>query len=130
MAPRKACVSFLLVGGDIAVILLMTSVGIWHRPSCHFTPRNWISWAGPLTFLLLMVNPASRRVWMIFSPFSNTSTAVFPHTMMSLMYCRCSGASPFSSAAWISPWQMVGLCFHPWGRRFQVYCTPLQVKAN
>jgi len=26
--PKKACASFLLVGGDIAAILLMTSIGI------------------------------------------------------------------------------------------------------
>ena len=66
MAPRKACVSFLLVGGDIAVILLMTLLGIWCHPSCHFTPRNWISRAGPLTLLLLMAKPAPSRIWMIF----------------------------------------------------------------
>jgi len=30
----------------------------------------------------------------------------------------------------MSPWQMVGLCFHPWGNRFQLYWIPLQVKAN
>jgi len=46
------------------------------------------------------------------------------------MYCRCSGASHCSSAPWISPWQMAGLCFHPWGSQFQVYWMPLQVKAN
>jgi len=53
-----------------------------------------------------------------------------PHTMTSSMYCRCSGASPFSHAVWISPWQMVGLCFHPWDSQLQVYWTPLQGKAK
>ncbi|CAM9143573.1 unnamed protein product, partial [Bubo scandiacus] len=43
--------------------------------------------------------------------------------MMSSMYCKCSGASPCSRVVWISPWQMVGLSFHPWGSRFQV-CVP------
>ncbi|GAB0175750.1 hypothetical protein GRJ2_000040200 [Grus japonensis] len=40
------------------------------------------------------------------------------------------GASPRSSAVRISPWQMVGLCFHPWGSQFQAYWTSLRVKAN
>ena len=35
--------------------------------------------------------------------------------MMSSTYCRCSEASPCSSAVWISPWPVVGLCFHLWG---------------
>lgn len=38
--------------------------------------------------------------------------------------------SPCSSAAWISPWRMVGLHFHPRGSWFQVYWMPLQAKAN
>ena len=46
------------------------------------------------------------------------------------MHGRCCGASLCSSRVRISPWQMVGLCFHPWGSRFQVYWTPLQVKAS
>jgi len=126
--PKQA--SVLLVGEDTAVMLLMTSIGIWQRPSCHFIPKNWISCASPLTLLCLMAKPAFRRVWTIFFPFSKTSSTVSPHTMMSLMYCTCSGASPFCSAVWISPWQMVGLCFHSWGSWLQVYWTPLQVKAN
>ncbi|TRZ09178.1 hypothetical protein HGM15179_017934 [Zosterops borbonicus] len=44
--------------------------------------------------------------------------------IMSSVYCKCSGASPFSSAVWISPCQMVGL-FPPLGQ-FQVYCASLQ----
>ncbi|CAN0148625.1 unnamed protein product, partial [Bubo scandiacus] len=55
---------------------------------------------------------------------------VSPHTMISSMNCRCSGAPPFSSAVWTSLWQMVELCFHPWGNRFQVYWIPLQVNTN
>lgn len=31
------------------------------------------------------------------------------------MYCRCSGASPCSTAVWISPWHMVAL-FPPLGQ--------------
>lgn len=40
------------------------------------------------------------------------------------------GVSLCSSAVWISPQQMPGLCFHPWDSRFWVYWIPLQVKAN
>ena len=60
--------------------------------------------------------PACRRIWIICSPFSKISLAVLPHTVISSMYCKCSGSPPCSSAAWINPWQMVGLCFHPWGK--------------
>ena len=127
---KKACTSFLLVGGDIAAILLMTSIGIWWHPSWHFIPKNWISCAGPLTLLCLIAKLAFRRVWIIFSPFTETSSAVLPHTMILSMYCRCWGNSPFSSAVWMSPWQMLGLCFHPRGNRFQVCWTPLQMKTN
>lgn len=34
---RKACVSFLLMGGNIAVNLLITFLRILQHPSCHFT---------------------------------------------------------------------------------------------
>ena len=68
-----------------------------------------------------IAKPACRRIWIICSPFSKTFSAVSPHTAISSVYCRCSGAPPCSNTVWINPWQMVGLCFHPWGKRFQVY---------
>jgi len=40
---------------------------------------------------------------------------MLPHTIMSSMYCNCSGAPPCSSAVWINPWQLVGL-FPPLGQ--------------
>jgi len=52
--PKKAFVSFWLVDEDIAVILSVTSTGIWQCPSCHLFPKNWISRAGHLTLLLFM----------------------------------------------------------------------------
>ena len=68
-----------------------------------------------------IAKPACRRIWIICSPFSKTFSAVSPHTAISSVYCRCSGAPPCSNTVWINPWQMVGLCFHPWGKQFQVY---------
>ena len=76
----------LLVGGDMAVILLTTSVQMCQHPSCHFISRNWISCAGPFTLFCLIAKPACRRIWIICSPFSKTSLAVLPHTVMSSMY--------------------------------------------
>jgi len=111
--PKKSYVSFLLVGADIAALLLSTSIGIWRCPSCHFIPKSWISCACPSVSLHFMAKPAFRRIWVIFSPFSKTSSAVLPHTMKSSMHSRCTWASPFSSSFYTSPWQMVGLCFHP-----------------
>lgn len=68
-----------------------------------------------------MAKPDFKRIWIVFFPFSKTSFAVFPHTMMSSTYCRCLGASTCSSVIWISPWQMIGLCFYPGVSWFQVY---------
>lgn len=33
-------------------------------------------------------------------------------------------------ADWIILWQMVGLCFHPWGRQLQMYWSTLHRKVN
>jgi len=52
---------FFFVGGDIAVILLITSVEIWQCPSCHLIPKNWISRADLLTLLLFMQNQFSEE---------------------------------------------------------------------
>ena len=126
-ASKKACVSFLLVGEDIDYFLLTVSIGIWRCPFYHFIPKNGISCAGPLTLLPFMVKPAFKRIWTIISPFSKTSSMVSPHTVMSSKYCRCSGASCFPNTVWISPWQMVGLCF---SQSIPGVLMPLQVKAN
>lgn len=60
--------SFLLVGGDIAVILLITSLRVWKHPPCHFVPKNWISCAGSLTLLCFMAKLVFRMIWIIFFP--------------------------------------------------------------
>lgn len=45
------------------------------------------------TFLFFMAKPAFRRIWIIFSPFSKTSSAVLVHTMVSSIYYKCFEAS-------------------------------------
>lgn len=72
---------------------------------------------------------AFGRIWTVFFPFSKTS-AILSYTMISSMYCRCSKTLSHSSAVWVSPWQMVGLYFYYCSSGFQVYCVPLQVKAD
>lgn len=62
-----------------------------------------------------MAKSAFRRIWTIFSHFSEKTSAVLPHTITWLMYCRYSAALPCSSAVLISAWQMVGL-FPPLGQ--------------
>lgn len=91
-APRKACVSFL--SGQWGHGSYFINHICW-KLSCHFTPRNWISWAGPLTLFCLMTKTAFRRIWIIFSPFSKMSSAMLPHTVRSLIHCKCSGTSSF-----------------------------------
>jgi len=39
----------------MAVTLLITFIGTWRCPSCHFIPRNEISYTGPLSLLCYMV---------------------------------------------------------------------------
>ena len=114
---------------ETAVVLLITSVGVWWRLSCHFILKNWIPCAGPLTLLSFIAKPALERIKRNLS-FSNTSSTALPYTMMSSIYCRCLGASPGSSAVCGSPWWTIGLCSHAWGSWFQVYWIPLRVKAN
>ena len=96
--------------------------------------RTWtacirLSCAGPLALLCFRTIQVFRRIWNICFPFSNTSV-VIPDVVMLSRYCRCSGASPCSREVWISPWQMVGLCFQPWGSQFQVDRTNLHVKVK
>lgn len=50
-----------------------------------------------------MAKPVFRTIWILFSPFWKTSSAMFPHTMMPLMYCTCSGALPFSQCSLDQP---------------------------
>ena len=111
--PRKVCVSFLQMGGDMAVIALITPAGMWQCPPWHFIPRNRISCVGFFTLFHLIVKPACRKFWIILSPFLETSPAVLPHTIMSSMYCMCSGAPLFSNTVWINLWQIIGLCLPP-----------------
>lgn len=127
--PKKVCVDFLLVGGDIALILLLSSTGIWQPPSYHFIPKKWMSCTSPLTLLCFMVKLALRKIWTIVFPFSKTCFDVLPHTITTSMYCMNFGASSYSIKVWISPWQM-GLSFHPWNSPLQVHWAPIQMKAN
>lgn len=92
-ASRKVCISFLLVCGDKAAILVTTSIVMWWCPSYHVIPKNWISWAGLLTLLCFMTKPVFRMIWTVFSPFSKISSAVFPYMILS-MYLKCSHPFP------------------------------------
>lgn len=107
-----------------------TSVSWWKRGSyfvdrihehltCHFIPKNWFFYAGPFILLCFMAKKAFTRIWIIYFSFSKTS--VFPCMMLLFMYCRCLGASPWSSAVRISSWKIEKLYFHPWGSQFHVY---------
>lgn len=59
----------------------------------QFISNKQTTCAGPLTLLYFMEKLAFRKIWIIILAFSNRSSAVWSHTVMSLMYCRCSGAS-------------------------------------
>ncbi|XP_063037732.1 uncharacterized protein LOC134432758 [Melospiza melodia melodia] len=92
---REESLCFLLAGWWRHCCDLVDDISGNLTPSIlHFTPGTGFFWAGPLILLFLMVKLASSRIWVILSPFSNTSIAVFPHTMMSSMYDKCPGASP------------------------------------
>lgn len=47
-----------------------------------------------------------QKYFRYFFCFSKAASAALPYTVVSI-YCRCSRASPCSTAAWIDPWQMV-----------------------
>lgn len=79
------------------------SMGICQHLFSHFIPKSWISCADPLILLCFMAKMAFGTILILFFPFSKYSSSVLPHMLMSPMYCRCSGASPYSSAIWISP---------------------------
>lgn len=73
---KKACVSLLLVGEHIAVILLIISTVIWWHPSWHFLQISRTSCAGPLTSLCFISKWAFKTIWIILFSFSKTSAAV------------------------------------------------------
>lgn len=59
--------SCLLVGTQLVFCwFFTTSMRMWQCSFCHFTPKTWISWAGPLILLCFMPEPAFRRIWVIF----------------------------------------------------------------
>lgn len=60
MTPKKSCVSVFLV-----VILLITPLEIWSHLPCHFSPKNWISCAGPFTVLCFVAETAFKIIWII-----------------------------------------------------------------
>lgn len=75
----------------------------------------------------------SERFGQFYSLFQKLPLLPLPllsHAMISSMYCRCSKAYFHFGVVWVSPWQMVELHFYHWGSGFQVYCMPLQVKAD
>lgn len=122
---KKAWVSFLLVGREDVIVLLITSIGICPHPYCHFIPKVWISCVVHLHCFILWQKQLSE----VFGLFSSLSKKCLLPMMMSSMYCRCSRASPCSSAIWIGPWQMVGLCFQPEAVNY-VYRMLVQVKGS
>jgi len=68
-----------LFGGDIVMILLITSIRmLWHL-SCHFIPRNWISCSGLMILLHLIANQLSKRFGVFLSFFENFLCCVAPH---------------------------------------------------
>lgn len=102
---------------------------MWQHSSCHFNPKQCISCAGPLTLPLLMAKPAFRGSELLFSLLKQLFCFIVSHSDIASVL-QMFGATLRSNAVWSSPWQMVGLCFHSWGSWFQLYCTPLHVKAN
>lgn len=123
-ASRKVCISFLLVCGDKAAILVTTSIVMWWCPSYHVIPKNWISWAGLLTLLCFMTKSVFRMIWTVFSPFSKISSAMFPYMTLS-MYLKCS--HPFPVQPGSVQGKLCGCAPTPVG---WVYWTSLQMKAN
>jgi len=88
---KKACVSFLLVGGDITVISLITTIGIWQLWFCCFIPRNWVSCAGPLILLCFMSKLTFKRIWTIFFLFSKVYLVFNVNMVVHLrFYPKCS----------------------------------------
>jgi len=128
--PRKTCVSFLIVSGEIAAVLLIIFIGIWQCPSCHFAPKKWIPCAGHLTLLLFMAKPDFRRIWTIFFTFlKKIFYCVAPHdNVINVLKVFCS-FTPFHCSL-DQPMANGRAAFPPWGSWFQVYWTPLQVRAN
>lgn len=88
-----------------------------------------MSCASLLTLLCFMVKLSLRKIWTIVFPFSKTCFNVLPHAITTSMYCMNFRASPCSIKVWISPWQIIGLYFHPWNSQLQARWTPIQ-KAN
>lgn len=81
-------------------------------PSDHRSPKNWISWAGPFTSFggrtglqQDLISPLPQNLPLL----CDSDDAIDVQEM----FRRCSGAPPLPSPAWVHPWHMVGLLFHP-----------------